>query len=230
MDTMDSPEVNLPARLPAPSSRLPAQVSASTRELAVGGAPSSIDSRLLFRGLVRNWWRILLFWHIVSLPLVFLVYKLIEPSYEAFSTLRVEPSKPELFGPSVRGMDSSGFQPYLETQRNLILTDRVLNEALADQALAKFPILKDTASTDPRVDVRKKLLVNIIPGTYLIRVSYNSNNPNEAYEVVRAVVDAFVHQHREFNLGDTKSLQEQYKGFIESKQADLRRMKAELMR
>ena len=88
---------------------------------------------------MRNWWRILLLWLIVSVPLVSLVYVMIEPSYEAFSTLRIEPSKPELFGPSVRGMDSTGFQPYLETQRNLILTDRVLDAALARQGRGEYP-------------------------------------------------------------------------------------------
>ena len=102
MDTMDSTDANLPARLPAASSRLPAQVTATHRELAAAPPPSPINSRLLVRGLVRNWWRILLFWLIVSVPLVYLVYVMIEPSYEAFSTLRIEPSKPELFGPSVR--------------------------------------------------------------------------------------------------------------------------------
>src|SRR3954447_20598816 len=147
MDTMDSTGANLPARLPAASSRLPAQISATHRELAASPPPSPINSRLLVRGLVRNWWRILLLWLIVSVPLAYLVYVMIEPSYEAFSTLRIEPSKPELFGPSVRGMDTSGFQPYLETQRNLILTDRVLDEALADGSLQNFSLFKETDLT-----------------------------------------------------------------------------------
>ena len=115
-------------------------------------------------------------------------------------------------------MDSTGFQPYLETQRNLILTDRVLDAALADKAVANIPLLKETDSTDPKVELRKKLLVTIVPGTYLIRVSYNSNDRNEAYAVVKAVVDAFMRQHREFNLGDTDLLKEQYEGFIKAQE------------
>ena len=202
MDTMDSTDANLPARLPAASSRLPAQISATHRELAASPPPSPINSRLLVRGLVRNWWRILLIWLIVSVPLVYLVYVMIEPSYEAAVPCAVEPTKPELFGPSVRGSDSTSFQPYLETQRTLILTERVLDEALSDKTVSRFPILNQTESTDPKVDLRKKLLVSILPGTYLIRVSYNSTNQNEAYAVVKAVVDAFMRQHREFNLGE----------------------------
>ena len=34
--------------------------------------------------------------------------------------------------------------------------------------------------------------------------------------VVKAVVDAFIRQHREFNLGDTDLLKEQYEGFIKA--------------
>ena len=154
---------------------------------------------------------------------------MIEPSYEASSTLRIEPTKPELFGPSVRGSDSTGFQPYLETQRNLILTDRVLDEALADKAVTGFPILKETDSTDPKVDLRKKLLVTIIPGTYLIRVSYNSTIGTRPTRSSRPWLMHSCSQHREFNLGDTDSLKKQYEGFIKTKKRT-RKKKAELMK
>jgi polysaccharide biosynthesis transport protein len=230
MDTIDSPDANLPARLPAPSSRLPAQVSATARELTAANPPSPINSRLLIRGIVRNWWRILLLWLIVSVPLAYLVYVMIEPSYEASSTLRIEPSKPELFGPGVRGMDATGFQPYLETQRNLILTDRVLDEALADPSVQNYPILKESDSIDPKAELRKKLDVRIISNTYLIRVSFNSNERNEAATVVKAVVDAFMRQHRDFNLGDTDSLKTQYQGYIDLRKGELGKKKEELIK
>ena len=54
MDTTDSPNANLPARLPAASSRLPAQVTVAPRELAPAAPPSPINSRLLFRGLAAT--------------------------------------------------------------------------------------------------------------------------------------------------------------------------------
>ena len=53
MDTTDSPNANLPARLPAASSRLPAQVTVAPRELTPAAPPSLINSRLLFRGLAQ---------------------------------------------------------------------------------------------------------------------------------------------------------------------------------
>ena len=130
-----------------------------------------------------------------------------EPKYEAFSTLRIEPTKPELFGPAIRDPGRDNFQPYMETQRNLILTDRVLDAALADRAVQSLPMLRETDTADPKVELRKRIHVDIIPGTYLIRVSYSSDDSNEAFAVVKSVVDSFMQQHREFNLGDT--------GFIE---------------
>jgi uncharacterized protein involved in exopolysaccharide biosynthesis len=171
----------------------------------------------------------MLLWLLISAPLAYLVYVMIEPSYEAFSTLRIEPTKPELFGPSVRGMDATGFQPYLETQRNLILTDRVLDEALADQAVQNFPILRTSETTDPKFEVRKKLISAIIPGTSLIRVSYYSNDRFEAAAVVKAVVDAFIRQHRQFNLGDTDSLKTHYEGYVTEKRLELEKKKAQLL-
>jgi capsular exopolysaccharide synthesis family protein len=178
---------------------------------------------------VRNWWRILVLWLIVSVPLAYLVYVMIEPSYEASSTLRIEPTKPELFGPSLRGQDATGFQPYLETQRNLILTDRVLEEALADEAVKRYPVSTASESNDPKFELRKKLIPNIIPGTYLIRVAYYSKDPGEALAVVKAVVDAFIRQHRMFNLGDTESLKTHYEGYVKEKKGNLEDRKKELI-
>ena len=51
MDSMDNPNANLPARLPVASPRLPAQISVTARELAPATPSSSVNSRLLFRGL-----------------------------------------------------------------------------------------------------------------------------------------------------------------------------------
>jgi succinoglycan biosynthesis transport protein ExoP len=230
MDTMDSPDAKLPARLTASSAGLPAHIHATARELTAANPPSAINHRALIRGLVRNWWRILLLWLIISVPLTYLIFVVIEPSYEASSTLRIEPTKPELFGPAVRGMDATGFQPYLETQRNLILTDRVLEEALAQPSVQNFPILQETDSNDPKVELRKKLLVMIVPSSYLIRVSYHSNNRNEAFAVVKEVVDAFIRQHRQFNLGDTDSLKSQYENYVRQQREILEKKKLDLIK
>jgi hypothetical protein len=180
-------------------------------------------------GLVRRLPRLILLWLLISAPLAFLAYQSTTPTYEAFSTLRIEPSRPELFGPNIRGEPPGGFQPYLETQRNLILTDRVLDEALADQAVQNYPGLRAFSAADPKTMLRKDLQVMIIPNTSLIRVSYASNDSSEAAAVVKAVVDAFIRQHRQFNLGDTDSLKSHYEGYVSEQRFELQKKKAELL-
>ena len=120
----------------------------------------------------------LLLWLVVSIPGVYLIYLLIEPTYDASSTLRIEPS-PELFGSSAKGDTTTGFGQYLETQRALILSNRVLEPAVEKVTQlpgypANFPVIRD--STDPKADVRRRLGVGIVPGTYLIHVSFSSPN------------------------------------------------------
>src|SRR5262245_45218374 len=98
MDTIDRSDSNLPAELPEVLPRLPAVASAASRDLAPLPL-HPINPRIILRGLLaRYWWRILLLWLVVSAPVAYLIYQLIEPTYEAFSTLRIEPNQPEVYG------------------------------------------------------------------------------------------------------------------------------------
>jgi polysaccharide biosynthesis transport protein len=229
MDTLDRPDANLPARLQPGSSRLPAQIPMASRELTAAAPPSPINSRLLLRGLVRNWWRILLLWLVVSIPGVYLIYLLIEPTYDASSTLRIEPS-PELFGASARG-NTADFGQYLETQRALILSNRVLEPAVAKVTQspgypAKFPVIRD--STDPKADVRRRLGVGIVPNTYMVQVSFSSPNAIEAAEVVNQVVSAFEQENRLYNEGMNDVLRRNYQIYFDKLTSDLQGKRNEL--
>ena len=76
------------------------------REIEAAPPSSPINSKQLLRGLVRNWWRILLLWLVVSAPLIYLIYRFVEPTYQAYSLLRIESNQPELFGPSLLARDA----------------------------------------------------------------------------------------------------------------------------
>jgi capsular polysaccharide biosynthesis protein len=231
MDTLDRPDVNLPARLQPGSSRLPAQIHVASRELAAAAPPSPVNSRLLWRGLMRHWWHILLLWLVVSIPGVYLVYSLIEPTYDASSTLRIEPS-PELFGPSAKGIGPD-FGQYLETQRALILSNRVLEPAVANikqdpgYQPSKFPVIRE--SNDPKADVRKRLGVSIVPNTYLIHVAFSSPSAIEAAEVVNQVVSAFDQENRLFNEGMNGVLKVNYERYLKKLDADLEHKQKEMI-
>ena len=87
------------------------------RESEVTSSRSPITSKQLQRGLARNWRWIILLWLLFSAPLVYLIYRLVEPTFQAYSLLRIESNQPELFGPSLLARDAGGATPsYLQTQ------------------------------------------------------------------------------------------------------------------
>ena len=83
-----------------------------------------------------------------------MIYQFVAPTYEAFSVLRIEPVQPEtLHARRQDYVDSRGIGPYLQTQVNLITSNRVLEPAVADPSVAKLPVI--TKSQDPKADLRK---------------------------------------------------------------------------
>jgi len=192
MDTTDSPNANLPARLPAASSRLPAQVIVAPRELAPATPPSAINSRLLFRGLARNWWRILLIWLVLAAPLTYLIFLSIVPTYQAYSMIKIESNQPELFDHSLMARDGSGSQPsYLQNEIESLKSNPVLDLAISDSDpnIANYSTIKD--SLDPKTELRNRLELQILPNTHWIRVAMESKEPKEAADIVNAVVNAY---------------------------------------
>ena len=130
----------------------------------------------------------------------------------------------------------SGTPTYLQTQLTSITTDPVLDRALAGSAISKFPMIKD--STDPKADLRKKLDVQVLPNTHWMRVALESTDPQEATEIVNAVVDAFNEITKSFGTGANRLLKtelEKYKKKLERRnreceQTDLRKLRQEWKR
>jgi capsular exopolysaccharide synthesis family protein len=227
MDTTDRPNANLPAQLSGSSLRLPVQTPSIHREIDVVPAASTVDSRQLLRGLGRNWWRIALLWVVISSPLVYLIYKLVEPSYQAYSLLLIESNQQDLFAPSIWSRDSGGQQPtYLQTQITTIISNPVLDAALSVPSVASLPMIKD--STDPKNDLRKKLDVQIIPNTHWIRVALESADPNEAAQIVNAVADAFGDQTKEYGTGASRLLKADLEKYKNSLKEDIDKTRGKL--
>ncbi len=213
MDTTDSPNANLPARLPAASSRLPAQVTVAPRELAPAAPPSPVNSRLLFRGLARNWWRILLVWLVLAAPLTYLIHRSVEPTYQAFGMVKVESNQPDLFGPSLNPFGNGSQPTYLQTEIESMRSNPVLELALSgnDPRIASYPMVKN--STDPKNDLRRKLVLEIVPNTHWIRVAIESTLPDEARDIVNAVINAY----EDTALGEVEGTSTTYKMTVKKK-------------
>jgi len=205
MDTIDRFDSNLPVPFPAASPSPSGLAPAFSRDLAT--TPSfNVSARVILRGLTRHWWHILLLWSVVFTPVGYLIYRSIEPTYEAFSTLRVEPTQPEIFGSIKTGLvESRSVATYLETQVNLITSDRVLKEVVANPLVVRLPVV--TASNDPKADLRKKMFVENIGGTFLIRVALELPAGEDAAAIVDTVVETYIRQNNEYNRGANMNLQ-----------------------
>ena len=112
--------------------------------------------KTLLRGLARHWWQILLVWLVLSVPVVYLIYLFVAPTFEAFSILSVTPASARLYDASrSENVDFRGVTPYLQTQVSLITSDRVLGAAITSPEVVNLSTI--TESDDPRADLRKNV-------------------------------------------------------------------------
>jgi polysaccharide biosynthesis transport protein len=166
-----------------------------------GGQPRGILHRLAGR-----WWQFLLLWLMISAPIAFLIYVVIQPTYEAVSLLRIEPAVQDLLSPLNRGPVERQDSTYLKTQVGLIMSARVLNPAIADPLVVNLATIKKSA--DPRTDLLEKLTVVIVEDTNLIRIALESPNPEEAVTIVQAVVQSYLTQNTDYSRGANRDLTE----------------------
>jgi uncharacterized protein involved in exopolysaccharide biosynthesis len=231
MDMMDAPErsnSNAQAGSPSAPSAERAPTPRFDHDHPHGQVPPS-GRRSIARRLAGRWWQILLLWLLISFPLAYLIYTLVEPTYQAFSLLRVEPAGEPVYG-SGRAQttdDLETVKPYLQTQINLITSDRVLDPALASRTIANLRMVKE--SLDPKADVREKMTVEIVDkGTYLIRVALESPNPVEAAAVVNAVVESYLDQNTEYHRISNKNLRTSLELELKKVESAIQEKKAEL--
>lgn len=230
MDTTDRNDSHLPARLPDSSSRLPAAFAARpTYELATTPASVQISPQGVLRGLVRNWWKILLIWAAVSGPLVYLLYVQVQPTYEAYSTIRTQPVDRDLYGSTLNSSGSAdSLERYIETQREFILNDRVLKPALAEPAVARLDFVRK--SDTPLQDLKKVLQVTNSRHTYFIRVLFESTDPREAATIVNAVVSTFLRAYGEYQEGTNAKLKQRLEDYLKQLEAAKNQNEEELLK
>ena len=226
MDTIDRLDSNLPAPFPAALSSLPALSPVFPGDLATTSSPQ-INSRTILRGLTRHWWQILSLWLIVSAPIVYVISLLVKPTYEAYSILRIEPTQPDIFA-SIRhdNPERGSIVSYLQTQTNLLTSDRVLESAMDDASIANLPEI--SKSLDPKTDLRKDLSVEIVKDAYLIRVALELGDGVQAAKIVNAVVTAYLTYNTDYNRDRNSTLRKNLKERLERIQHDRETKRHEL--
>ncbi len=227
MDTTDRSESKLPVPFTVASSPSLLSRPASNGELAIAPAPQ-FDSSVLKRGLARHWCWILLLWLGFSVPVACLIYRFVEPTYEAISRILIEPSQPNLFDSTHTSADLRTYEPYLQTQVDLITGDRVLNKAIANERVVKLRMI--TGSKDPKTDLREKMVVDIVPNTYLIKVALQSPDPEEAAEIVNAVVASYLDENKRYTATRDTTLKTSLAEQLSNLKEQIERTKQELQK
>ena len=164
-------------------------------------------------------------WLVVSAPIVYLIHRFVEPTYEAFSTLRVSPGSVAVFTPTP--LHDLKIVSYLQTQVALITSDRVLGAAIANPEVANLSTIRE--SDDPRTDLRKNMTVEIMKDASLIRVALELADGNQAAAIVNAVVHSYLVYNGEHTRSANSTLrqslasqQEKYKDAITEKRNELK--------
>ena len=187
-------------------------------------APSPIPPRSLglFRRTLRRHGRgIVLAWLLGSLGFCALAYVYVQPTYRAFSLIRVEPTVTDLY--DVR-KDADNLEPFIQTQVQLITSPNVLTAAGTNPKAAVLERIQKAG--DVVQELQKAVKVAVRPNTYLIEVEMTSPNGYEAATIVNAVVDAFMDANNEWSDGMTR---QQIKN-LEQYQVDLKNQTDELER
>ena len=189
--------------------------------------PNPRRSHGMLSRITRRWHLILALWMLNSIPIVYLIYRFVEPTYEAFSTLHVAPGEIPIFVSSFPDPElNDAIASYMQTQVALITCDRVLSSAIASPEVVNLSTLKEP--DDPRTDVRENMVVEIVPNTRLIRVALELPDGNQAAAIVNAVVHSYLAYNGEYTRSANSALRqslvsqlEKYKNAITEKRAEL---------
>ena len=147
-----------------------------------------VSARLVWRAARRHWWQALLLWLAGTSGLVALAYCHVKPTYDAFSTIKVDPGDRALFRETGAAVD---FEVFKETQVKRVTNPNVIATALAAHPeLLALPRL--ARARDAEAEIRKSLAVGVIPRTNLIQVSMSSESAEEAAAIVNAMIEAYL--------------------------------------
>jgi succinoglycan biosynthesis transport protein ExoP len=191
MDSKDRIEPAKSGPLARRSSTQPVVMSDATYLQPASPASSSGSINVVqtvLRAVMRHGWKILAIWLALTAGLVYAIQVRVKPTYETFSLLRVEPADRDLFG---LGLNSAEvFDHFLQTQVQLITSPNVLLAALSQREVASTTIVRE--ADDPESELRKRLQVGIVPGSYLVRVAMTTPHPDQASKIVNAVVEQYL--------------------------------------
>ncbi len=176
--------------------------------------------------VTHRWVQILVLWLVISFPILYLIHHFVEPRFEAFSTLRIEPVQRDMYAPKQEEIEYSLVTPFLATQSNLITCDRVLGDAITYPGISKLSAINEL--NDAKNDLRKMMTVEIVKDAFLIRVALGLSDGDQAAKIVNAVVQSYLAYNGEYKRSANRQLRanlvaqrDTFNNEIKEKQAEL---------
>jgi hypothetical protein len=226
MNSDDGSRSNVPGGSPPQSSPHPdPDPLFSDARTAKYGPPASPSG--LLRRMAEHWPKILFLWLAVSAPINFVIYRFIEPTYEAVSTLLVEPFQTNMYE-AIRHepVEYRTILPYLMTQASLLSSDQVLNDAIVDPSVLSLPVISNWK--DANAELRKELSIKIMDDAYLIRVGLELPDGYQAAKIVNAVVSSYLTYHTKYQASVYFAQAEELTKHLKFINDDLKKKQAEL--
>jgi len=179
----------------------------------------------LFRIMWRGWWLILLS-IIAGLAGAYLYLRIATPLYVSTSLILVEKPGPlpRSDVPQPVGSTSSN---YLQTQASMIRSREIITAALSDPNVLTLPTLRNIGY--PVEEVLRTLSASVGKNTDIISVSAKSAYPQDAPQIVNAVVRAYVRWHEANRQLSTADLLKDFNSELEKHYQELRAKRQERM-
>jgi polysaccharide biosynthesis transport protein len=180
------------------------------------GRGARIDLDLCGRILRQQWWVILMAFLVVTAGVTVGTLSA-RQTFRATATLEIRPPAVEVRQAESLIQADRIPEQYLQTQFALLRGRVVAQRALSDRELVArlAPDHPDALTLDQRPSatliarVQKRITVDPVAGTRLVRVSYDAEDPDVAAQAVNALVHAYVALRAETGLATIRRLEEQ---------------------
>ena len=154
--------------------------------------PEGIALSALVHALRRRWPLALLLGIVVSVISTTATWFLLWPKYTSSAYIQVDARHvPLLFTTADQAAESrNDYRIFKSTQRQMLLTPYVLNNALSNETVANLPIVRK--QPHPTQWLQEELDVSFPDEGEIMRVSFSDYDPDAPRAIVQAVVDAFM--------------------------------------
>jgi succinoglycan biosynthesis transport protein ExoP len=151
---------------------------------------SGLNVSAVLHALRRNWLLGSVLGLLLAVPLAVAVWSIHKLEYKARAQVRISPQQARLlFETADQAVGSANFKSYKNTQRQLILSPHLLNNALKKETIKNLPIIR--MQIDPIAWLQKQLEINFPDDAEIMQVALASAEPQIAQKVVDAVVSTY---------------------------------------